>query len=92
MIGESVELVTLQGHPLALSAIESGEDYWKLIGTTGRVFELGPEDEQAFFFGRALVQFDVDVGGMGLECHNSVPNSLWILKSDLRGLSAKGKS
>lgn len=92
MIGEKVELVTFQGLRKAPENVCAQEDYWKLAGTTGNILELGPEDQSAFHHGRVLVQFDLDVASLGLECHNPTPNSLWILKSDLRGLSGEGNT
>jgi hypothetical protein len=92
VIGERVELVTFLGFRQSPEKVCSREDYWKLSGATGSIVELGPEEQSAFFYGRVLVQFDVDVAGLGLECHNPTPNSLWILKSDLRGLSGEGNT
>ena len=89
MIGERVELVSFDGHLQAPENTDPREDYWKLSGALGSVVELGPEEQLAFFHGRVLVQFDIDVAALGLECHNPMPNSLWILKSDLRGLSGE---
>jgi hypothetical protein len=92
VIGERVKLVSFQGLQQAPENIDTREDYWRLSGASGSVVELGPEEQSAFFYGRVLVQFDVDVAGLGLECHNPTPNSLWILKSDLRGLSGEGNT
>lgn len=57
------------------------ENYWVLIGETGTVVE--PKNVRA----RVLVKFDALVSDYGLHCHNVVPNSLYILESDLEVLS-----
>ena len=58
-----------------------GENYWTLIGEMGTVVE--PKNVRA----RVLVKFDASVASYGLICHNVVPNSLYILESDLEVLS-----
>jgi hypothetical protein len=60
------------------------ENYWKLIGLTGKV--LGEEKNHPAFKGmgaRVLVEFDDDISPYGLHCHNDHPNTLWIFVSDL---------
>ena len=54
---------------------ENRENYWKLIGQTGLIVDSNKE--------RHLVQFNCDLNSFGLENHNPVKNSLWILHSDL---------
>ncbi len=53
------------------------ENYWRLIGERGAVIETPPDNP------RVLVQFDRPAAELGLHCHNPIPNSLLILKSDL---------
>lgn len=55
------------------------ENYWKLIGSFGHIIK------ESNARGRVLVQFEKDVLSFGLECHNEIDNSLWILESDLKG-------
>jgi len=59
------------------------ENYWLLIGQSG-VVELDDDSALGIPGGpRVLVKFDGDVRGFGLQCHNEVPNALWLLTSDL---------
>ena len=60
----------------------SNENYWKLIGKTGVVSGY-PEEYNFHDKSRLLIVFDVNLDNIGLENHNEIPNSLWILKSDL---------
>lgn len=53
------------------------ENYWKLIGLEGRVVDLLPLRK------RAVVLFDQDVKKLGLYAYNEIPNTLFILESDL---------
>lgn len=68
------------GTTVSPADVMSHENYWKLIGKSGQLLEKGDEDN---FPGRLLVRFDEDVASMGLECHNPIPNTLWILSTDL---------
>ncbi len=54
-----------------------GENYWLLIGECGTTIE--PTNAR----NRVLVRFDNPVIELGLICHNPVPNSLYILITDL---------
>ena len=60
------------------------ENYWKLIGLTGKVVK-GEKSHPAFkdMGPRVLVEFDGDISTYGLHCHNDLPNTLWIFVSDL---------
>ena len=53
------------------------ENYWALIGESGSIVE--PLNEK----GRFLVKFDNSIANQKLHCHNPVPNSLYILATDL---------
>jgi membrane protein implicated in regulation of membrane protease activity len=57
---------------------EPSENYWELIGERGTVIEKVNER------GRVLVKFDNTVSDLGLQCHNPIPNSLYILETDLK--------
>lgn len=57
-----------------------GEDYWQLIGETGTVIETTNSNN------RVLVRFDNPIHDRGLIGHNPVPNSLFILATDLDAL------
>jgi hypothetical protein len=76
--GHHVRLITFNGtstppQPCANEA----ENYWKLVGSTGKV------EEAPHTSSRVLIRFDVDVVSYGLYCHNPIPNTLLIEPSDL---------
>lgn len=72
-----VILRTFNGTIFAPSDCQARENYWALIGRRGTVVETTNDKN------RVLVQFDSSVSSLGLHCHNLVPNSLYILESDL---------
>ena len=80
-----VVLKTFLGTSRPTSAQRPRDDYWRLIGFAGMVVD----DDDGHVGGRhprgrrVLVRFDVDVGALGLECHNAVPNALWLFTDDL---------
>lgn len=79
-LNTKVVLKTFNGTDAAPEACPKGENYWLLIGSTGHIAaERNPQ-------GRVLVRFDESVSEKGLHCHNPVPNSLYILESDLAAL------
>lgn len=53
------------------------DNYWRLIGESGTVITAANAGH------RVLVRFDTPISERGLACHNPVPNSLYILVSDL---------
>ena len=89
MRGTHVRLASFQARASAPNGTPPHEDYWRLIGSSGEILETDSSDDEDYRFSRYLVRFDVDVAVMGLVCHNPVPNTLWILKSDLRILTGK---
>lgn len=80
-LNSKVILRTFNGSLVPPVECSPGENYWALIGETGTVVE--PKNARA----RVLVKFDASVVAFGLHCHNVVPNSLYILESDLEVLS-----
>jgi len=76
-IGKKVKLNTFNGTSKPDDNCPPHENYWKLIGHTGNI--VRKSDVKS----RALVQFNQNVKSLGLECHNDIENSLWILESDL---------
>ena len=76
-----VILCSFNGTSSAPAACRPDENYWVLIGARGAVIETTNER------GRVLVQFDGSVSERGLHCHNPMPNSLYILESDLERIS-----
>ena len=87
MTGQRVMVTSFRGRLTAPVGVIAHENFWRLVSMSGNIVEVGSSREGDFSFGKFLVRFDIDVSGMGLECHNSVPNSLWILKSDLSDLA-----
>ena len=76
-VGLKVKLKTFNGDSDAPEKCDPSENYWVLIGKTGTIVK--PENDRS----RVLMQFDEQIGGFGLHCHNDIPNSLLILTSDL---------
>ena len=81
-----VLLKTFNGTAIADSDCDDSENYWKLIGFKGRIVQ-DPSESKNNVGLRVLVKFEDSISSLGLHCHNSVPNSLWILESDLEILS-----
>jgi len=83
-LGARVRLETFRGTRTS-GAERPGEDYWRLIGSTGEIVD----DDDAHVGGRhaagrrVLVRFDCNLGRLELECHNALPDTLWIFISDL---------
>ncbi len=76
-VGEKVRLVTFNGEVKCSDDCDPKENYWCLINSTGEVVS------SINGRGRVMVTFDIDVSVHGLHCHNEIPNSLYILPSDL---------
>ena len=75
---QKVILITFNGTLVPTEKkCQDNENYWLLIGSTGEVIETKNKN------GRVLVIFDEEVIKKGLNCHNLIPNSLYILESDL---------
>ena len=75
-----VVLRSFNGTAFPSESCHPGENYWALIGERGSVIE--PLNEN----GRCLVKFDSSLENRGLHCHNPVPNSLYILVTDLEAI------
>lgn len=84
--GDKIKLVAFDGRVDPPSNVLAEENYWLLIGWSGTVVQSPSEDGITASFSvrpRYLVQFADRVSKLNLHCHNEVPNSLWILESDL---------
>jgi hypothetical protein len=79
-VGLKVKLKIFNGDSEAPQDCSPSENYWLLIGKTGSIVE--PENDRS----RVLMQFHEQVGDLGLHCHNKIPNSLFILTSDLEAI------
>ncbi|KAA9338548.1 hypothetical protein F0P96_06865 [Hymenobacter busanensis] len=75
---QQVRLKSFLGRTVAKSDVERRENYWRLIGKRGRII-----DAREHYGGRVLVLFEDNLDDYGLENHNPVKNSLWILLTDL---------
>ena len=66
-------------------SVHANENYWLLVGEKGVVLKTESESTLPRHGQgeRVLVRFDTDIRAKGLECHNTVDNSLWIFVSDL---------
>jgi len=87
-VGDRVRLTTFNGARRwnERGEVYQPEDYWKLIGESGTIVQDPSEVSMYASFSdqpRVLVKFDKSVAAHGLICHNPVPNSLWILVTDL---------
>jgi len=80
-MGLRVRLRTFNGTISPQAGCRAAENYWMLIGEEGEVIE--PPNER----GRVCVRFDKSMAGLGLHSHNVVPDSLFILASDLEPVS-----
>lgn len=79
-----VILKTFNGTATAPDSCPADENYWLLIGSTGRIAEERNRN------GRVLVVFDEPVSPRGLPCHNPLANSLYILESNLNVHESEG--
>lgn len=77
-VGKKVKLVRFNNELTAPEKCDPSENYWSLIGKTGKIVK--PINTNS----RVLVQFDESVSKLGLHCHNEISNSLLILASDLK--------
>jgi len=75
--GKRVVLKSFKGSLVAPQDIKSEENYWLLIGSKA-VVEVANNSDQV------LIKFERDLSGLGLVNHDELPNSLWILISDLK--------
>jgi hypothetical protein len=75
--GKRVVLKSFNGSLIAPYTVKPEENYWLLIGSKA-VVEIANNTD------RVLLKFERDLSGLGLANHNEMPNSLWILISDLK--------
>lgn len=73
-----VRLKSFLGTLTSSEKVNENENYWKLIGETGKVVE-----DERIKNGRVLVLFKNNLNDFNLENHNQINNSLWLKKSDL---------
>ncbi len=77
LVNSRVIVRSFNGTQSTPSGCRRDENYWLLIGEQGTVIET--LNAKA----RVLVKFDNSISEQRLCCHNPVPNSLFILETDL---------
>jgi hypothetical protein len=80
-VSARVRLRSFNGTTQGPSERKQDENYWLLIGMEGVV--VAPKNER----NRLLVRFLESIASLGLQSHNPIPNTLFILESDLEFLS-----
>jgi len=62
------------------------ENYWKLIGKSGRIIKIRSSPHPAFpdKGNQVLIQFDDDLNKLGLDSHNEEKNALWFFIDDIK--------
>ncbi len=82
--GDKVKLITFHNMIEPPKDIDERENYWRLIGSIGKIISNKKKIHPAFLeMGeRVLVEFD-NLEKYGLYSHNERPNSLWIFISDI---------
>lgn len=81
LTGDKVFLQHFLGRQKASGLVREDENYWILIGEKGVVVKT--ENHPSKNEERVLVKFSNNIAARGLNCHNEISNSLWILVSDL---------
>jgi acetylornithine/N-succinyldiaminopimelate aminotransferase len=85
-LNDRIEMVSFNGGAQPEPDCDPSENYWKLIGSCGTVAQDPTQSglwADFSFEPRYLIVFDAEIDRMGLANHNPVPNSLWILETDL---------
>jgi len=84
-INDIVRLKSFFGTTTKDDDIQDNEDYWKLIGLSGKIINVRENPHSAFPDKglQVLVHFFKDLDNYNLICHNSEKNSLWIFETDL---------
>ena len=75
--GKRVALKSYNGSLIAPQVTDPEKNYWLLIGSKA-VVELTNESD------RVLIKFEREFSSLGLVNRNEMPNSLWILITDLK--------
>lgn len=78
-INSKIKIKSFLGNSYPSEVINKDENYWVLIGETGKIIEV---DDSKY-----LILFDKNLDSLGLINHNPIKNSLWILKSDVEMIS-----
>ncbi len=84
---DRVQLISFNGSLEPDTNTTPNENYWQLIQQNGTIVRDPSQKDLLKVIGggqRVLVQFDINVQSLGLECHNRIENSLWIMVEDLK--------
>ena len=85
-INDKVKINSFFGSMKPDEEIDDRENYWKLIGESGKIIKIKSSPHPAFpdKGNQVLIQFDKNLNELGLEAHNEEKNTLWFFKSDVR--------
>src|SRR4051794_33916797 len=84
--GNRVKLKSFRGRKTSPSKVPPEENYWLLIQRSGQITQSPRQRSLFATFSKqkkVLVKFDDSLADLSLECHNEIPNALWILTTDL---------
>jgi hypothetical protein len=76
-VSTRIKLQSFNGTLMAPLGTQPSDNYWLLVGSTGTIHSFNQKLQ------RYLITLDNSVLSLGLHCHNPVPNSLYILATDL---------
>lgn len=85
--GTIVRLCSFNGTSAAPAKVEESENYWRLVGSRGRIVRSPTEEHLYASFSmvrKYLIQFETNLRDIGLVSHNEVVNALWINQSDFK--------
>jgi hypothetical protein len=81
--GSKVIVTKFNGETVAPANCDPSENYWLLIGKTGKIAKKEKNSS------KVLVEFDVSIQNLGLNCHSEAENSLYFSESDLNVIYEK---
>ena len=86
-VNDVVKLKSFFGMTEAEEDVNESENYWKLIGTCGKIVEARTKPHPAYLDRgvQYLVQFSDIIEKYNLTIHNPLPYSLLLFESDLEG-------
>lgn len=84
-VNDRIKIKSFFGTKNSDSKVDDSENYWKLIGESGKIIKIKSSPHPAFLDKgiQVLIQFDEDLNKLGLEAHNEEKNSLWFFQNDI---------
>ena len=85
-LNQKVKIISFNGTVNPPKECEEEENYWKLIGQTGKIVQDPDQNSLYADFLRdkkVLILLDNNVKSFNLHCHNNIENSLWFSLDDL---------